>query len=212
MPIGEKFMEFYEVIKKRKTIREFSSQTVPKDKIFKIIEAGLKAPAYNHLREWDFIFINQETVRLNIIATEKIPDSYQIDELHKVFEGHDTVAKEMYIDALPKQKKMILTAPEVLVVVYKPKTQVADSKRVYDLNGLASIWCCIENILLAMAEENLVGVTFVPQHTDKLKTILGVPSELEIASIIPFGYRAETARLLKQKKINLHDRIHYNIW
>lgn len=205
-------MEFYNVIEKRRTIREFSSQSVPVDKITRIIEAGLKAPTYNHLREWDFIFINNKSVRINIIETEKIPDSYKNDELKNTFKEHDTIAKEMYLDALPKQKRMILTAPEVLVVVYKPKTQVAASQRVYDLNCLASIWCCIENILLAMAEEDLFGVTFVPKHADKIKSTLGIPFELEVASIIPFGYKADHAKILKQKGIVLHEKIHYNRW
>jgi len=44
-------------------------------------------------------------------------------ELKESFEGYDTLAKSMYLDAIPKQKRMILTAPELLVVVYKPKTQ-----------------------------------------------------------------------------------------
>ena len=44
-------MEFYNVIGKRRTVREFSSQSVPEDKILKILEAGIEAPTYNHLRE-----------------------------------------------------------------------------------------------------------------------------------------------------------------
>jgi nitroreductase len=205
-------MEFYDVIDKRTTVREFSPLPVPKEKILKIIETGLKAPTYNHLREWDFILISKESVRLDLISVEKIPDSYQIEELNNAFKGYDTVAKEMYIDALPKQKRMLLTAPELMVVVFKPKTKVAESKKIYDLNCIASIWCCIENILLAMAEEDLFGVTFVPQHTEKLKSILQIPIDLEIASIIPFGYKADNAKILKQKEINLHDKIHYDAW
>ncbi|HEX2945466.1 MAG TPA: hypothetical protein VHT96_05895, partial [Clostridia bacterium] len=67
------------------------------------------------------------------------------EELKNLFEGQDALAKEMYLDAIPKQKRMILTSPELLVVVYRPKTQVAESQRVYDLNCMASVWCCIEN-------------------------------------------------------------------
>jgi nitroreductase len=205
-------MEFYDVIEKRRTIRGFSPEIVPKEKILKILEAGLKAPTYNHLREWDFILISDDSIRQNIVSSEKMPDGYEIDELQRTFKDHDIVAKEMYIDALPKQKRMILTAPEVLIVVYKPKTKVVESSRIYDLNCLASVWCCIENILLAMAEENLFGVTFVPQYTDQLKSALGIPSELEVAAIIPFGYKGHNAKQLKQKEINLHCKIHYNHW
>jgi nitroreductase len=205
-------MQFYNVIDKRRTIRDFSPEGVPEIKIHRIIEAGLKAPTYNHLREWDFILIKDTWVRRKIIFTDQIQDEYSEDELQKIFKDHDSAAKEMYINALPKQKRMILTAPEVLVVIFKPKTKVSDSKRVYDLNCLASVWCCIENILLAMAEEDLYGVTFVPQHTEKLNVLLGIPDELEIASIIPFGYKADDVEILKQKVIDISARIHLNKW
>lgn len=205
-------MEFYNIIDKRRTIRDFSDKPVPKDKVLRILEAGLKAPTYNHLREWDFILIENKSVRLDIVAAEKIPEKYEIDELKKIFMNHDAIAKEMYFNALPKQKRMILSAPELLIVVFKPKTTVLESKRVYDLNCLSSVWCCIENILLAMAEENLFGVTFVPQYTDDLKKTLNVPDNLEIAAIIPFGYKSDYAGILRQKGINLKEKIHFNKW
>ena len=35
---------------------------------------------------------------------------------------------------------MILDAPTVAIVVFKPKTRIEDAKRIYDLNCLASVW------------------------------------------------------------------------
>ena len=205
-------MEFYSVIEKRRTFRDFSSKPIPQDKVKKILETGLKAPTYNHLREWDFILITDKSVLQNMLNVDQVKDDYSKEELQKVFNGYEEAAKQMYFNALPKQKKMILNAPEVIVVVYKPKTKITDCKRIYDLNCLASIWCCIENMLLSMAEEDLFGVTFVPQHTENLKSILSIPYELEIAAIIPFGYRSDKAKEIKQKRVNLEDRIHYNKW
>jgi nitroreductase len=50
-------MEFYEVVKKRRSVREFKSKSVEADKLQRILEAGLKAPSHNHLREWEFILV-----------------------------------------------------------------------------------------------------------------------------------------------------------
>lgn len=107
---------------------------------------------------------------------------------------------------------MLLAAPRLIVVVYKPKTPVTVSTRVYDLNGLASVWCCIENILLAMAAEDLYGVTYVPQNTAGVKAVLGIPEHLEVAAIIALGYRAEDARIPRQKVVVLTDRVHHDRW
>ncbi len=205
-------MDFYKVVEKRRTIRSFSDKQVPQEIIYKILDAGIKAPTYNHLREWDFILVNDPDKRLKIVKAEGIPDSVSIDELEKSFAGADSLLKQMYLDAIPRQKSMLLKAPELLVVVFKPKTKVDKSKSVYDLNCLSSAWCCIENILLAMAAENLFGVTYIPQRSKEVKKVLEVPEELEVAALIPFGYKLEGINLVPQKNVDLKTRIHFNKW
>ena len=41
----EKTMNFYEVIDKRRTIRQFEQDDIPKEVIERILNAGLKAPS-----------------------------------------------------------------------------------------------------------------------------------------------------------------------
>jgi nitroreductase len=204
-------MEFYEVVEKRRTVRCFSKKKISGQKILKVLEAGIKAPTYNHLREWDFILVNDINVRMNIVKAEGIPECI-ISQLEENFSNYDSVAKEMYLDAIPKQRSMLLKAPELLVVVFKPKMKVEKSNRVYDLNCLSSVWCCIENILLALASEDLYGVTYIPQKTDAVKKVLEIPAQLEIAALIPFGYKEKDLRLLPQKSVSLKEKIHINKW
>lgn len=204
-------MELQEVILKRRTIRDFLDMPIEQEIMNSALQAGLHAPSYNHLKEWDFILVRDLKTRLELTQTEEMTEKVS-DELKKAFEGSDSLAKEMYLDAIPKQKRMILSAPELLVVVYKPKTQVSDSKRVYDLNCLASVWCCIENVLLCLAENDVFGVTFIPQNTPAVKKILNVPQELEVAAIIPFGYKAQDAKIVPQKEARIEEKIHINRW
>jgi hypothetical protein len=107
---------------------------------------------------------------------------------------------------------MILNAPTIIIVVFKPKTRVEKAKRIYDLNCLASVWTCIENFLLSLAEHDVFGVTFIPQNIDNIKEKLQIPDELEIATIIPIGYKADDAKTLKQKTIHIAERIHTEKW
>lgn len=204
-------MELVEVINRRRTVRDFSKEEVPFEIIKKSLEAGLKAPSYNHLKEWDFILIKDQDVRLALTQTEEMIEKVT-DELKQKFKGHDFLAKDMYLDAIPKQKRMILTSPELLVVVYKPKTQISESKRVYDLNCFASVWCCIENILLSLAENEVYGVTFIPKNTTAVKKILNIPEMLEVAAIIPFGYKDSNVKIISQKEVRLESRLHINNW
>ncbi len=204
-------MELLDAIHQRRSVRDFAEKPVPFEIIKKSLEAGLKAPSYNHLRQWGFLLIRDPKMRLALTRTEEMTEEVT-EQLVQAFEGQDALAKKMYLDAIPKQKKMILTAPELLVVVYRPKTQVSESKRIYDLNCLASVWCCIENILLALADSNVFGVTFIPKNTPAVKTVLSIPQELEVAAIIPFGYRAPEAKEVEQKNATLDARLHINMW
>lgn len=205
-------MELKEVIEKRKTIRDFRDKKVSATIIDYAIENGFKAPTYNHLRDWDFIIINGLESKLKLIESENLEKVIGIQELERLFKDEEPIMREMYLDAIPKQKKMILQAPTVIMVVYKPKTRVSEARKVYDLNCLASAWTCIENFLLSLAEHNVYGVTFIPQNTESIKKKLEVPDELEIAAIIPIGYMADDARILKQKNINIAERKHYEKW
>jgi nitroreductase len=202
-------MELRDAIEKRHTVRDFKNQEISTDIIQYAIENAFKAPSYNHLREWDFIIVRGVEAKRSIIESENLDKEINPDDLENLFKKEESVKKEMYLDAIPKQKRMILTAPVTAIIVFKPKTTVEKAKTVYDLNCLASAWCCIENFLLSLAEHDLFGVTYIPQNCEKIRERLGIPQGLEIAAIIPFGYKSEDAKKLKQKPINVTDRIHY---
>jgi nitroreductase len=205
-------MELKDVIEKRRTVRDFQDREVPDTIIDYAIENAFKAPSYNHLREWDFIILKHLESKLALINAENLDVKGSNDELENTFQNEEIIMKEMYLDAIPKQKKMILSAPLVIVVVFKPKTKVIDAKKIYDLNCLASVWACIENFLLSLAEHDVFGVTYIPQNVETIKERLRIPDNLEIATIIPIGYKDHSAKVLKQKTINISGRIHIDNW
>lgn len=202
-------MELKQAIEKRRTIRDFKNKEVSWQIIHYAIENGFKAPSYNHLRDWHFIILTNLESKLKLIDYENLNKDIDLDNLHELFKHEETIMKEMYLDAIPKQKKMIIEAPSVVVVTFKPKTKVEMAKSIYDLNCLASVWTCIENFLLSLAEHDVFGVTFIPQHIEVLKVKLGIPEDQEIAAIIPIGYKADDAKILKQKELNIEEHIHF---
>lgn len=50
-------MELYEAINKRRTVREFLDKEVDFEAIKRILEAGNKAPTWNHNRNWSYIVL-----------------------------------------------------------------------------------------------------------------------------------------------------------
>jgi nitroreductase len=205
-------LDFYEAVNKRRSVRVFQSKPVEEAKIRRILEAGLKAPSNNHLRQWEFILVKDSDQRRKVAElVAKAKNVTNEMELEKALDRwSDELQREMYREALPVQEKMLVTSPELLAVCYRLRKPLRECEILYDLNDLASIWMCIENILLAMAAEGLYGVTSVPRETSALKKVLGVLDGYEVAAVIPIGYPQDYS--IKQKAVSLEEKLHIDKW
>lgn len=165
----------------------------------RVLEAGLKAPSNNHLREWEFILIKEAEQRKSVAELgAKAKNVTDQRALENITEGMaDKLQKEMYLKALPVQETMLMNSPELLVVCFKMKKPFSECETLYNLNCFASVWACIENILLAMAAEGLYDVTRIPHEITSLKKVLCTPEDYEVAAMIPIGYPEDY--FIKQK-------------
>lgn len=55
---------YLEAINHRRSVRDFAKTDIPFEVIKKSLEAGLIAPSYNHLKQWDFVLVKDQTIRL----------------------------------------------------------------------------------------------------------------------------------------------------
>ena len=203
-------MDFYEAVEKRRTVREFQSKPIESEKLLRVLAAGLKAPSHNHLREWEFILIEDFELRKRIVALGVGAEDYSEKEVEETTKPMAEWEKPAYLAALPVQRKMLMSSPELLIICFRMKKALKECRTLYELNNFASAWTCIENILLSMATEGLYGVTFIPHETTLLKKMLGIPDDYEVAALIPLGYPQEY--FVKQRPISLQEKIHYDRW
>ena len=182
-------MEFYDVLARRRTVREFRPDPVPQQTLRRVLAAGLRAPSNAHLKSWQFVLLrDRELRRRAVIEGLRARDLKSGPEIERFLERFtDETLKSVYRRSLPVQLTMMLEAPELLAVCYKMKP-LDECRTLFDLNPLASVWMCIENIMLAMAGEGIFGCTYTPYDAAGLKTALGVPNGWEVAAVVPFGY------------------------
>jgi nitroreductase len=208
-------MGVYEAILTRRTVRDFQDREIDLEIIERILDAGLHAPTNNHLREWEFVVVNDKAARLNLI--DRVRKGITKEELVALlddWECFDPVQREMYVDGVPKQYKMLLTAGCLIIPCFRQRRPLLQPSSLSALNGFASIWCCIENILLAAAAEGIYGVTRIPfdEEIGYLKELLRCPADYEIPCYLALGYPAENAPRIKQLPIKAKDRMHFNAW
>ena len=208
-------MEFYEVIEKRRTIRDFENETISSDVIERIIEAGFKAPTNDHMRDWHYVVIQDKNIVMKLldIIPKGISDK-DMDQLIKDWNLNDTLQQECYRNAVPKQYKMLMDASVIVIPLLKQKTDILNPDNILHLNGFASIWCSIENIFLAATAEGYGYTLRVPlgNEGEYARNVLGFPHDYFMPCFIGIGKPQKDAAKVQQKNIVLKDRIHWNKW
>ncbi len=204
-------MEFHEAVRRRRTVREFADRPVPEEALRRVLAAGLRAPCNAHLKSWQFILL-RDLERRDQAVVEKLKarDMKGGEEIERfVGRFEEEELKKVYRRSLPRQQSMMLEAPELLLVCYRMKP-LSEVRTLFELNPLASVWMCIENIMLALAAEELFGCTYTPYESRGLKEFLGVPVGWEIAAVIPFGYPREEPG--ENEAEDLDARLHVDGW
>jgi len=210
-------MDIYTAIQTRRTVRDFDDKPIEMDIIEKIIDAGLKAPTNDHMRSWEFVIVNDKSVRANIlkIIPETVPLTKEgTTEMLDLWELTDTVQREMYLNAIPKQQDMLYNSGCLILPFFEYKESLLQPETLSSLNEFASIWCCIENMLLAAVSEGIFGVTRIPMENESqhIKNVIGYPDDYILPCYIGLGYPAKDAIINVQKKTSAKDKIHINKW
>lgn len=206
-------MEFYEAINNRKTIREFECETIPTNIIERIISAAFKAPTNDHMRDWHYIIVKDRnmTAKLLDIIPKGISDE-DLDLLIKDWNLSDSLQQECYRNAVPKQHRMLFEASAIIIPLLKQKTDILHPDNISHLNGFASIWCSIENIFLAATAEGYGCNLRVPlgNEVEYAREVLGFPNDYFMPCFIGIGKPKYGISPVKQKEINIQERIHWD--
>ena len=209
-------MEFYEVLNKRRTIRDFSNKEVSGEVLMKVLDAAFKAPTNDHLRQLEFVIVRgQENISRIISPVTENTRKIQQAGLEASEGVMDEDEYAMFVDALPKQKRMLMQSNCLILPFFRqkdcPLIQPADQS---SLNYFASAWAAVENILLAATAEGLACTFRIPigNEPEYVKHVVGAPDGYEFACFLAIGYAAPDSHIPKQKIINVEERIHQNVW
>lgn len=209
-------MEFYEVLEKRRTIRDFSDREVSGEVLKKILNAAFKAPSNDHLRQFEFVVVRgRERIARLIAPVARNTQRLQQASLEAAADGMDRDEYAMFADALPKQQRMLLQSNCLVLPFFRqkdyPLCQPADQS---SLNYFASAWAALENILLAATAEGLACAFRIPigNEAEHVKRLVNSPEGYEFICFLAIGHAAENAHRCTQKVIRVEDRIHQDVW
>lgn len=203
-------MEFNEVIDRRRTSREWTDRDVAFEVIKRIIEAGMKAPSWDHYRNWQFIVLHTKEEKENAFGYAK----YIAEKFDKgKYENRKlNLAQKMYAYAMPKQYTMLVDCPYVIVPLFKCAR--LNAEWVSKLNPLTTAWCVAENMMLAAINEGLGYSLRIPLNKEHNIVLdqLGVPNGWMTPCFIGIGYPKEDELVLEQYDIKPDKQIHMGAW
>ena len=209
-------MDFYQVLEKRRTIRDFSNKEVTDEVLVKVLSAAFKAPTNDHLRQFEFIVVRgQENITRLIAPVAENTKNIQQTGLEATASIMDKDEHAMFTDALPKQQRMLIQSNCLILPFFKqkdyPLCKPVDQS---SLNYFASAWAAVENNLLAATAEGLACAFRIPigNEPEYVKHLVNAPVGYEFTCFLAIGYAAENAHICKQKDIRVEERIHKNIW
>lgn len=207
-------MEFYDAVNSRRTTRQFLKKEVDFEAIKRILEAGNKAPTWDHNRNWQYIILRtEEEKEYAFEEAKKIAGKFDAERYLTMPRAYQiTLGQKMYAYAMPKQFSMLKDAPYVIIPLFKAKE--LNGEYVSKLNPFATIWCVIENIFLAAAAEGLSCSMRIPlnKEHDIVKAKLKVPPTYMIPVFIGIGYPYPDEPQLEQYKPDLDKQIRFGRW
>lgn len=181
--------EFYENLKRRRTVRDFSGEDVPFEIIEKAILSAGTAPSGANMQPWRFVVVEDaETKRRIRRAAER--------EEYESYHGRmsEKWLKRLAVLGTDERKPFLEIAP-YLIVVFRINSIEEDGEIEPTYYSQESVGIAVGMLLAALHNAGLATMTHTPSPMKFLREILGRPKNEIPFVLIPVGYPAAGAEV-----------------
>jgi F420 biosynthesis protein FbiB-like protein len=189
-------------IRKRRSIRKYSSRQVSPEIIKDILEAAQWAPSAHNAQPWRFIVITGASVKREL--SEAMANAWKADMTN------DGVPSEARENLSKASVQRFTSAPALMIACLTMKDMVdfADEPRRKSERDLAvqSLGAAIQNMLLAAYANGLGACWFCAPAFCKetVRKILKIPEDVEPQALITVGYPAERPQAPPRKPLKTY--------
>jgi nitroreductase len=195
---------FLAAMRRRRSVREFSPEPVPRDIVDAAIEAAATAPSGANRQPWKFVVVEDPEVK------RRIREAAEAEER----EFYEKRAPPEWLDALAPlgtdwHKPFLTVAPYLIVVFrldYEPaRLPDGTERRSKNYYVQESVGIAVGILLAALHLAGLATLTHTPSPMGFLASILGRQAHERPYLLIPVGYPASGARVPDLKKKGLDE-------
>ncbi|MDZ7769728.1 MAG: nitroreductase family protein [Woeseiaceae bacterium] len=182
--------DFYNDLRRRRTVREFSSRPVPRDIIETALLTAGTAPSGANLQPWHFVAVGGADVkrRIRIAAEAEEKEFYE----HR--------ASPEWLEALAPlgtdtNKPFLETAPWLIAVFLQKFGRLPDGRRVKHYYPVESTGLAAGLLITALHRAGLACLTHTPSPMRFLNEILDRPNSERPFLLLVTGYPADDAKV-----------------
>ena len=177
--------EFYQLMSKRRSVRDFSDQAVPASVLEDAILAAGTAPSGANMQPWHFVVVQDSEVK------QKIREAAEIEER----ELYENRASEEWLDALAPlgtdaNKPFLETAPALIAIFLKKVTIDEQGEKHKNYYTSESVGIATGMLITALHNAGLATLTHTPSPMKFLSQILERPSHERPFLLLVTGYPA----------------------
>jgi nitroreductase len=186
----ERSKEFYAMMQKRRTVRDFSDRPVPRELIEHCLSAAGTAPSGANLQPWHFVAISDADVKREIRIAAETEEK----------EFYEHRAPKAWLEALAPlgtdwHKPFLETAPWLVAVFAQPFRILSDGTRSPTYYAIESVGIATGILVTAVHSCGLASLTHTPSPMGFLNRILKRPSHEKPFLLLVVGHPAQDARV-----------------
>ncbi len=194
---SERGKQFFVLLGRRRTVREYSNREVPIELIERAIETAGTAPSGANLQPWRFLVVKDVEVK------RKIREAAEAEE----YESYHNRMSEKWLHRLSPfgtdEHKPFLEIAPYLIVVFRITSIVEDGESEPTYYSQESVGIAVGLLLAALHNVGLATLTHTPSPMKFLKEILGRPRNETPFVLIPVGYPANNTNVPDIKRKSL---------
>lgn len=197
-------MEFGDVVRKRRMVRNYTDEAVDPAVLERILDAGMRIPSAGFSQGVFLVAVTDEATRAKIASF--------CDEEEYVAGGFDP-----WVSRAPVHVLICVSAAVYADRYSEPDKGGPDSPLAQAENWTVPYWwvdggAAMQNVLLAAVDEGL-GAGFLGSHRmPEIKNLLGIPHDVSPIGLVTIGHPAPDRRSGSLKRGRRPDTIHRERW
>ena len=192
--------KFYEDMKRRRTVREFSDKPVPRELIEQVILTAGTAPSGANMQPWHFVVVSNTQVKKEIRqAAEEVEKEFYEQR------APDYWLRDLEHLATDSDKPHLEQAPYLIVVFSQRHKLDTDGAITHHYYLAESVGISMGMLITAIHQAGLVSLTHTPHPMSFLRKLLNRPKHETPVLILAVGYPKDGARVPDISKKNLNE-------